>query len=601
MRCKLCVSILLSLLLFTLIHTDQALRANCIVTCHPRLFMNEDEKQAVSVFISRNDWIKNVHSYIIDVSNGYLTSPLLKRDLIGLRMLSVSREALRRIFFLSYSYRFTGEKAYADRAISEMVEVCGFEDWNPSHFLDVAEMAIGVSIGYDWLYDVMNDELRHYVAHTVIEKALKVSLNHKYSRFVNETNNWNQVCNASMLYAAIVFMEEDRYTSRLVIDRCLQSNPKAMSAYAPDGGYPEGYNYWGFGTIFQVLLIDALERIYGNDYGMLSYPGFIESGFFIQMMNTPIGECFNFGDSPIISKGSIASFWLAYKRQDASMAYLEYKRLCDSNLSFSESEFLPLIPIWATRLNCDSIAMPKRNFWFNRGKTPVFVYRSGWDSEYDSYLGVKGGSPSESHAHMDAGSFVYEYNGIRWATDLGMQDYNSLERKGVKMWDSRQNGERWNIMRMRNDCHNTLTIDNAQHIVKAKSEIIHTFQSFDHKGAVVDLTPMFKCVEKVHRDKDNLVIIDTIMTANRHIEVKWVMVTSTEADIVNDNVILLRKNNYSMQLTADSNTSIESHIWSNEPMHSYDALNPGTVRVGFTFLAPANKETIIKIVLQPQH
>jgi hypothetical protein len=38
-------------------------------------------------------------------------------------------------------------------------------------------------------------------------------------------------------------------------------------------------------------------------------------------------------------------------------------------------------------------------------------------------LDIKEGTPNGSHAHMDAGSFVYETNGIRWAIDLGTEEY----------------------------------------------------------------------------------------------------------------------------------------------------------------------------------
>ena len=31
-----------------------------------------------------------------------------------------------------------------------MLTAARFEDWNPSHFLDVAEMTFALAIGYDW-------------------------------------------------------------------------------------------------------------------------------------------------------------------------------------------------------------------------------------------------------------------------------------------------------------------------------------------------------------------------------------------------------------------------------------------------------------------
>ena len=37
---------------------------------------------------------------------------------------------------------------------------------------------------------------------------------------------------------------------------------------------------------------------------------------------------------------------------------------------------------------------------------------------------------------MDAGSFVFELNGVRWAIDPGVQDYNALEQAGFDLWGS---------------------------------------------------------------------------------------------------------------------------------------------------------------------
>ena len=70
-------------------------------------------------------------------------------------------------------YRLTLNETFASRAIEEMVHVCtACADWNPSHFLDTAEMTHAVGIGYDWLYSVLTSEQR-----TTIESgALKMGL-----------------------------------------------------------------------------------------------------------------------------------------------------------------------------------------------------------------------------------------------------------------------------------------------------------------------------------------------------------------------------------------------------------------------------------------
>ena len=87
------------------------------------------------------------------------TAPV-ERIKIGKRLLDKSRECLRRVFMLSYAYRTTGEEKYIARAEKELLAVAAFEDWNPTHFLDVAEMTMAVAIGYDWLFDKLSMQTR---------------------------------------------------------------------------------------------------------------------------------------------------------------------------------------------------------------------------------------------------------------------------------------------------------------------------------------------------------------------------------------------------------------------------------------------------------
>lgn len=54
----------------------------------------------------------------------------------------------------------TGEKEYLRRAEKEMLAAASFIDWNPSHFLDVSEMSMGLAIGYDWLFNELLPDSR---------------------------------------------------------------------------------------------------------------------------------------------------------------------------------------------------------------------------------------------------------------------------------------------------------------------------------------------------------------------------------------------------------------------------------------------------------
>src|SRR5690606_2858452 len=90
----------------------------------------------------------------------------------------------------------------------------------------------------------------------------------------NLTNNWNQVCNAGFVLAALALAEEEPSLAREVIAGVRETLPYAMAAYEPAGAYPEGPVYWGYGTRFNILILAALESALGQDFGLGRRPGF---------------------------------------------------------------------------------------------------------------------------------------------------------------------------------------------------------------------------------------------------------------------------------------------------------------------------------------
>ena len=54
-----------------------------------------------------------------------------------------------------------------------------------------------------------------------------------------------------------------------------------------------------------------------------------------------------------------------------------------------------------------------------------------------------------------------------------------------------------------------------------------------------------------------------------------------------------------MLLKEDADTEVEMKTWSNVPPHEYDFRNPGTIRVGFETVIPANRASQLKVRLIP--
>jgi len=225
-------------LLLILLFCSIAAAAESAPGAHPRLLVRAGEEPAVVEGLSfRAD------SVIRAYSDAVLNLPPVERSVTGNRLLQTSREVLKRVFWLSWTYRMHGGEAYARRAVEEMLAVSAFSDWNPSHFLDDAEMTMALAIGYDWLYPYMTVGERAVVSGAIMDKGLKAALNDADAWFYRIGNNWNSVCNACMVFGALAVWEHDPDFCRTMLDKSLESNKLAYTAYA-GGGYPEGYNYW---------------------------------------------------------------------------------------------------------------------------------------------------------------------------------------------------------------------------------------------------------------------------------------------------------------------------------------------------------------------
>ena len=127
---------------------------------HPRLFADDSGFARIKARIETDELMKLAAEHVRAVADLMLPTPPSERIKEGKRLLTVSRTALYRIATLAMASRLYGNKAHLDRAVAELRAVCAFEDWNPSHFLDVGEMSLAVAVGYDWLYADLDEATR---------------------------------------------------------------------------------------------------------------------------------------------------------------------------------------------------------------------------------------------------------------------------------------------------------------------------------------------------------------------------------------------------------------------------------------------------------
>ena len=573
---------------------------------HPRILLFKGEENTLKKNVSANSTWNDVQKAILNESDNLLTVAPIQRIQIGRRLLDKSREALRRMFFLAYSYRITGNMKYAERGEKELLTIAGFSDWNPTHFLDVAEMTMAVAIGYDWLYDVLSPASRAAIKEAILKKGLEPSLDSKYNSWLKVEHNWNQVCNAGMTYGAMAIYEDEPVLAKQIINRAIDAIVLPMKDYAPDGVYPEGYGYWGYGTGFNVMFLSAVEKLFGKDFGLSVMPGFLPTARFLENMTGTTGKPFNYSDAGSTGGLHPAMFWLSAKMKDPSLLWVEKNYLSENPQSHINNRLLPAIILWGNEIDMNKIVPPKSTMWTGQGKNPVALMRTSWTDTNAIYVAMKGGSVSINHAHMDIGSFVMDADGVRWAMDFGMQDYESLESKGIQLFGRTQDAQRWTVFRLTNLVHNTLTINNQHQKVTGHAPITSTGTSPSFMNSVTDLTEIYKGqVAKAIRgiavvDKSYVVVRDEIETLDSSTTIRWTMLTPATVKIIGNNRAELTQNGKMLILQVEATSGIVMKTWSTDPPNSYDAPNPGTTLVGFEIIVPAHTKTASTVKLIPE-
>jgi hypothetical protein len=570
--------------------------ANETIAGHPRLLLLKGVENNLLNAIQQDRKKEKIHRQILKECDEITGKKPVKRIKVGMRLLDKSREAMLRIFYLSYSWRMTGNRQHLERAKQELEAIATFSDWNPSHFLDVAEMTIAAAIGYDWLYQELSPEQRAVVKRAIIEKGIEPSLNPKFNWWLKASHNWNQVCNAGMVFGALAVYEDSSALSRTIIDRSSESIKQAMKDYEPDGSYPEGYMYWGYGTTFNVLFISVLEKAFAKDFDLSQNPGFLSTPVYMQNMTGPSGDSFNFSDSDTKGVLQPAMFWFAQKTKNPSLLWVEKSYMEDDLQTYIRADLrlLPLVLIWGMNINTQDVPFPKNKIWTGRGKTPVALMRSSWIAPESIYVGFKGGSPSTNHSHMDIGSFIMEAGNVRWALDFGRQDYESLESKKINIWEFGQESGRWKVFRYNNFSHNTLSVNEQLQNVKGNAPLLSFSNNPAFINSIMDLSSLYPDLNEAKRgiaivDESLVAVRDEYRAGNGDCQIRWSMLTAADVKLIGNREAQLTQGGKKLILKVLGGGDVKMRTWSTKSDNEFDADNSGTVLVGFETKLKAKK------------
>jgi hypothetical protein len=467
-------------------------------------------------------------------------------------------------------------------------------------------MTMALAIGYDWLFDRLPEDSRETIRAAILGKGLQPSLDEAaaHNGWLKAEHNWNQVCHAGMVYGALAIHEDSPEISAQIVARAIHGVPQSMKSFAPDGAYPEGPGYWEYGTTFNVLLIAALESALGTDFELSRREGFLKTADYYLHMTGPAGIYFNYSDCGSKGSPSPAMAWFARRLDAPYLLWNEIPALKGYNREHASvhsgsSRHFPLFLLWD--LPGKTIRPPTALSWTGHGPNPVATHRSSWTDPDAVYLAVKAGSPSVNHGHMDAGSFVMEAGGVRWAVDLGYQDYNSLESRGLDIWDRRQDSQRWKIFRYSNLTHNTLVVDGQPQQVAGYARILESSEK-PVQTTLIDLGDIYREQLAGARRRLSLLpggevlIEDQLQAPALSCRVRWGMVTPAQVKLESPSRAILEKSGKTLSLSAEAGGDVNWAIFQTDPPPAeFDAPNPDTRMIGFTVSIPAGEKKTLTV------
>jgi hypothetical protein len=174
--------------------------------------------------------------------------------------------------FTALGYLMTGEARYLEAAKRWMLKFCRLRRWNTdnpnSYDLGFSGFIIGMALGYDWLYNDLNDEER-----TVIGEKLAEHCEGYYRDLTSESSAWPDfymqnhlhvnLCAAGITGLTVYGEASGADTWLTLVD---DTFAEVLRRLPPDGGWHEGVSYWGFAAHHILKYIDAVRELTGVDH-----------------------------------------------------------------------------------------------------------------------------------------------------------------------------------------------------------------------------------------------------------------------------------------------------------------------------------------------
>lgn len=564
---------------------------------HPRILLTDSALNVLKTLSNADTLLQRYANDVISSANSALNAKLWAYNKDDLWM---TTEMTRlNIIDLAMAYRWTKNEKYAIAAKKIILNAVNFPDWTPiPGFLQTSEMTCTIALGYDWLYNWLDQPSRTSIENAILKFGLNEYLlaDVKRTWLTRAANNFGIANNTSMLVAAIAVGDVYPEMMHKIIKIAISDThlPRSIMLYAPDGAWHEGLHYWVFATRYTTIGMEVLKSVLGTDHGLSNMAGFSNTGYFNIYTLGPNGERLHFADDYTNEKGDEPTrslFWLGKRFNNPIFINEEHRRLKVYKADALNIAFYVPPQIEAGKRSLDR---------FFNGEVPVATFRSAWNDKQALFLGAKGGQNIFNHGHLDLGNFELESSGIRWAADLGTDNYDL---PGYFANWKLNSAQRWTYYRCNSHSHNVPMINNKDQLVAGKSIVTAHEENINEPYVIFDLTSAYSSdASNVTREikiikRRKAVQVTDSFVLNSQADIYWGMTTPATIQILTNGEAILTKSGKTLKAKIVSPTGL------NFFKESCAQAAPQASNFGYSRLMVKTKRpnglTILKITLCP--
>ncbi|TWT78869.1 Heparinase II/III-like protein [Planctomycetes bacterium CA13] len=306
--------------------------------------------------------------------------------------------------------------------------------------LAVAGLSWELATTYYWLGDQLNPEIRQLIRNelnrrTFVPFMRYVKTGEPKMWWVTGTNNWNAVCLAGTVGAALAVIEDPKERAFFVA-AAEKSIPYFLSGFTPDGYCSEGMGYWNYGFGHFVYLSETLRQATDGEIDWLRLPNVRNIATFGQRIEIGGGVYPAFADCSV--KAHPGSSLMAYLSRVYQMGMSDVEQ---HGLGHSAglrgslvSAGVYVFPNAANRVApAQSSALSIRDYFKD---AEIYIARPAQNSKCRAAVALKGGHNAEHHNHNDVGSYVFVVGDQPVLVDPGGEVYTARTFSG-KRYDSK--------------------------------------------------------------------------------------------------------------------------------------------------------------------